>query len=399
MNIYCIFFSLLVASCAGASFIGDGHSSKVKATNSSSCTNPDGCKQNAAALPVTVATPSGVPVVQAVPWAMPFIMMWEGFPSERFHAMMPQEFASIDGASGVRQRLAVAVLVIALLGYIWAGVAVTLETDLVFHSLIEHGTVDSLSSRKRASLIETAGEASLMPDDLESADDREVEMDLTDLIQDTGVSGLCVLHPWEGSVSSGWATFWVTLAISLQGLLLQGGLLFYMLFQLQPQFSLPPEKRRREDLPLGLVFIALYIHFLNVAQDIPYSYQLLKHFGDFHKNRKDQIMMAPILITDSVIIPCLVVLIGSLYIAIARHPVDIVLNSVAVAFVKDIDNWILSLVSRASFFSGTLKDRKVRFPVDKKEMRQLLIWVCYVPVVPVIMVAGMLYLALYVLKM
>merc|ERR1719326_2213029 len=107
-------------------------------------------------------------------------------------------------------------------------------------------------------------------------------MDLGELIQDMGVSGLCVLHPWEGNTASGWPVWCVTLIIHLQGLLLQGGLLGYMLLQLEPQSALPKEKQRPEDLPSGLVFIALYIHFLNCAQDVPYSYQLLKHFGGFH---------------------------------------------------------------------------------------------------------------------
>jgi len=430
MTIHYALLSLLVACCAGVSFSGDAHPSQVKHLNISSCSGPDGCKEVGSVGSAKWPTPSATPALQAMPFAMPLLMLMDGFSANRTYALIDEHFGRIDTIGGVRKRIEAAVILIAICGYVLAALAIFMQSE--FHAVIDHDgeraeLVDPNNPKcpdpelfaGRSRLSSGGGfkpptsdieqeqsqnekikrSASSMSIALTVDEDGLLEMDLQDLIRDTGVSGLCVLPPWEKDPTTKWPRFVTVYVIHIQGLLLQGGLLFFMMCQLQPQFALEEHQQRKNELPAGVVFISIYIHFLNCAQDLPYSYQLLKHFPDWHASVSAKLLMGPILITDSVVVPWLVVFIGSLYIAIARSPVDVILNSVAVAFVKDIDNWILALISRASFFSGSLKDRVVRFPVDKKSMRQMLMLVCYIPVVPVISSLVMLWLALVVLKM
>jgi len=414
MNIHYAVLSLLVASCTGVSVARHHPTIQVKHSNTSSCSDPGGCKQ---IVPGKLATPSATPALQAIPFAMPLLMMWDGFPTVGYQALIEEKFGPLDTASGVRYRVMAAVVLIAIFGYTMSALAIIYETD--FHALTDHDTSDrailldldretakSVHISAHGTGISPVSSGRHSPCDIEqdkSGEGAYVDMELSTLIQDCGVSALCILSPWEQDDSSEltleWPLWIAAYVIHLQGLVLQGGLLLYMMLQLQPQFTLPESRQRGEDHPLGIVFIAIYIHFLNCALDIPYSYELIKHFGDFHDSAQKRMIMAPILITDSVVVPSLVVFIGSLYIAMARSPVDVILNSVAVVFVKDIDNWILSLVTRASWFSGCMKDRTVRFPVDKNSMRQMLMLVCYIPVVPVTTTLVMLWLALGVLKM
>jgi len=397
MNIHYVVFSLLVACSAGTS--------SLKSSNTSSCSGPDGCKQVAPAGSAQWARPSLVPALQAMPFAMPLLMIWDGIPTHRYHALVEKHFGHIDTVEGVRTRIIFAVVLLAVLCYVLAVAAFIVQAsrkaddDSPRAKLLRHGldeTPRKWQEHPPLSQYDVETTSSMKS----HADEDYVEMTLTELIQETGVSGMSLMDPWEhhGSVATGMPVCVTVGLIHIQGLILQGGLLYYMILQLQPQFALSEHIQRKGTLPAGLVFIALYIHFLNCAQDLPYSVQFIKHFGDFHRNAWDMLFLGPVLINDAIVVPILVVFIGSLYIATAPTSVDVLLNSVAVAFVKDIDNWIINLVSRARFFSGTLKDRVVRFPVNTS-MSRILLGVSYFPVVPVTTTLILLWLALYVLKM
>lgn len=393
--------AVLVAGAAGVSRSGKARRPKAEQTQAPHCPNFLGCADSSSTEGAVQGSASSV--LQATPLALPLTLLRGAGPlGQQAQAAFAAHLGRYDTADGVSNRvmLTSALLVLCAyglgclrLGWRWSKLRADSYSPQSCACFIDEDTSAPLSSRSISGLTK-------LHTGKPSHEAACIELETADLIGDTGVSGLTLL-PYARETGFSWLPFpLVVFLVFLQGLLLQGGLLYYMVTQLVPNDSLSEEKRRGQSFPVGLVFIAIYVHFINVAQDIPYTYQFLKHFPDFHReNSWRSALMGAILLTDSVVIPCLVLYLGSLYICIARSPVDVVLNSVAVAFLKDIDNWILKLVSTANFFAGTLKGGVVRFPVHAGTMRGVLIAVSYIPLVPAALSAVLLWIALHVYKL
>lgn len=379
--------ALSVVCCSGLSVLKDVQFSKVQHNRSLNLVG------------ATVHRNSPVPSDPAATFLVPR----QGV-AVRESSTSPDNFLGhVDTAAGVQRRIFASALLI----------VVTCYALSAWHILSRHASAEKTPREELAILVATekppftstprrgAGQSNGVSPRSTSNDDPPegfIDMDIGELISETGISGMCLLPASDCSTTSG-LPLWVTIYIlSLQSLLLQGGLLYFMILQTLPQSSLPPERQRAMELPYGVVFIALYVHFLNTANDIPDSWQLIKHFSDFHHNIWDAIKMGPVLIADSVVIPTLVLFIGAMYICIAKNQTDVVLNSVAVAFVKDIDNWLLDFIARASGFAGTLRACKVRFPANQSTMRQLLLWLIYCPVLPCVLTGSLMWTAMHYFK-
>lgn len=163
----------------------------------------------------------------------------------------------------------------------------------------------------------------------------------------------------------------------LQAAGLQMVLLFYMWVQLTPR-----AEGISHPLPLSLICVAIYLHFLNCVQEIPYTIQIFRFFVDFHDNLTDLLWFGFVLIADGFIIPALCFVLGALYLCTSVTVADVILNSVAVSFVREIDNWIIGFNLRTTFLGGRVQSQKVQFPVGESSMQMISLLFVYYPVVP-----------------
>lgn len=206
--------------------------------------------------------------------------------------------------------------------------------------------------------------------------DDHIKIESRELIDAIGVAALCVF-PGEHAVGVSKLPYRIAVPlVFLQAAGLQLVLLFYMWVQIAPRAdSLHP-------LPFGLIFVAIYLHFLNCMQEIPYALQIFRYFVDFHDDLRDLLWFGFVLIADGFVIPALCFVLGALYLCTSVTIADIILNAVAVAFVREIDNWIIGFNLRANFLGGRTQSQIVQFPVGRKAMRMLSLFFVYFPVVP-----------------
>lgn len=206
-----------------------------------------------------------------------------------------------------------------------------------------------------------------------------VTVSASELVDEVGLSGMSIMPADETCGISKMKNKYIVPLIAVQAAALQVGMLYFLAAQLVPRGELHP---RFHELPTSLVFIAIYLHFLNCTQEIPYSWQIFQHFHDFHEKKSDLIVMGGVLILDAFVVPLLSFALGALYLCTSRTISDVILNAVAVAFVHDIDNWILALNTRANFVAGKELEHTVHLPINKKAMRNFSWTMVFVPVVP-----------------
>jgi len=184
--------------------------------------------------------------------------------------------------------------------------------------------------------------------------------------------------------------------IALQANLLQVGMLYFLSTQLVNRADL---HEHYHELPGSIVFIAIYLHFMNCTQELPYSWQLFHYLPDFHEDLSDLIVMAAVLIMDSFLVPLLSLFLGGLYLCTSRSIGDVILNAVAVAFVHDIDNWILGLNVHVNFLAGQVTQKTVHIPTNRSGMQAFAWGFIYTPVVPIVVSAGFYFLGFHVLML
>merc|ERR1719436_1190120 len=76
--------------------------------------------------------------------------------------------------------------------------------------------------------------------------------------------------------------------------------------------------------------------------DLPFACSILKHIGELHDGKHLMVAM-PTFMLDGLIIPFTSLFIGAFYLCTSLTVSDVILNSCAVAFISNIDNWILAL--------------------------------------------------------
>jgi len=211
-----------------------------------------------------------------------------------------------------------------------------------------------------------------------------------------GISSMCI---YPGDTISGITNMTYRRSVPLivlQALILQWGLLYFLSSLLVPRAELHKDF---EPLPHSIVFIAIYLHFLNCMQELPYSWQLFHHLPDLHTNLPDLFLFGGVIILDGFVVPLVSFTLGALYLCTSRTIGDVILNAVAVAFIHDIDNWILGLNTRANLLAGKVSVRTIHIPINRPAMRQFVWSVVYIPVVPILMSSSFCFIGFQVLKL
>jgi hypothetical protein len=230
-----------------------------------------------------------------------------------------------------------------------------------------------------------------------------MEMDSSEVVDNFGLSGyaMCDL---EASSGVNKLPLKIVLPVTaLQAWMLQFCILFYMGKRVVRIASEPPGAK---DVPFTIIFAAIYLHFMNCINDLPFSIPIAKHLRDLHTKRMHFLIAMPTFMLDGLLIPATSLIIGALYLCTSATVSDVILNSCAVAFVGDIDNWILQLNIKVNKANGGLDESnkkcdncKVYIPVSEQVVKLMAWWLCTIPVVPWAFSTGMAYAGLYVLHL
>jgi hypothetical protein len=216
------------------------------------------------------------------------------------------------------------------------------------------------------------------------------------LVEEMGLSGMCVLSPKVMSGISGLPLSVTLPALSLQAWLLQGIILYYMTTVLTPREDADVKKT----LPTLIIFAAVYLHFLQCVRNFPYSISVLGYLFQFHETLHDRVVAVPIFLVDAIFIPIGSLIIGALYLCTSRTVADVILNSCAVAFTGEIDDWILTLNARLNAL-GRKEHGSVTIymPIPKSNVMMTQWLLSMVPVVPSIFALSALYVGIDVMKL
>lgn len=235
----------------------------------------------------------------------------------------------------------------------------------------------------------------------EGEDDDELEdffkIDSKQLIDEMGISGMCVLNPKVEAGISGIPLKYTLLALALQAWFLQFVILYYMATVLVPR----PNADQKKSLPILIIFAATYLHFLKCITNFPYSLILLVHLHEFHDHFWDRIVAVPVFFMDAMIVPLCSLVIGALYLCTSVTVADVILNSCAVAFMGEIDNWILTLNSRLNELGRCETGGAVTIymPIAKDRVMICNWLLCTVPIVPCIFSLVTLHIGMDVMKL
>lgn len=219
-----------------------------------------------------------------------------------------------------------------------------------------------------------------------------------ELVETVGLSAMSVFAPDAMSGITKLPNKVAVPLIAIQSMFLQVGLLHFLATQLLPKTATQLSQQQGE-LPMSIIFIAVYLHFLNCVQELPYSWQLFRHLPDFHPDPASLTILGSVLITDAFVIPLLSFILGGLYLCTSRTIGDAILNAVAVAFVREIDNWILGLNTRSDFLSGKIKAKTIHIPVNRNMMRRIAWTIIFMPIIPLASSMGICWIGFYVLNL
>lgn len=137
----------------------------------------------------------------------------------------------------------------------------------------------------------------------------------------------------------------------------------------------------------ALIFVevvALVVHFANCFGEVPFALSVLMRITDIHDTPKEIIFAAPVFLVDSVVIPMIQLILGALFICSSPNAVSVLLNSCGVAFISQIDNWILSLSLSFRQYGGNvpMDELTVYIPCNVKVSKIMQTTVCVFPIMP-----------------
>jgi hypothetical protein len=148
-----------------------------------------------------------------------------------------------------------------------------------------------------------------------------VEIEGDDLIDTTGISGMCVLPPCQMGGITGVPDRLAVPILFVQAVGLQALLLFNILPRLSPNMD------DSHSSPNVLVFVAIYLHFLNCVQDLPYGIQIFYYFTDLHTELRDVLWFGVVLLADAFVIPSICFILGAFFICTSRTVIDVIMNA------------------------------------------------------------------------
>lgn len=181
--------------------------------------------------------------------------------------------------------------------------------------------------------------------------------------------------------------------IWVQSLVLQVIMLTGLWNEVQKNRNSDPEDFQFNAMTV-LRVVALALHFVNCFGEMPFSLNLFLRINQFFDTTKELCLGGPIFITDALLVPTVQLFLGGLFICTSKEAVDVLLNSCAVAFISQIDNWILGLnFSMIDLAGDELHLSTVHIPYNKRFCQVMQYSVCQIPLVPVVFSVGVAYWA------
>eukprot|EP00929_Paragymnodinium_shiwhaense_P020422 TRINITY_DN13622_c0_g1_i1.p1 TRINITY_DN13622_c0_g1~~TRINITY_DN13622_c0_g1_i1.p1 ORF type:complete len:327 (-),score=50.36 TRINITY_DN13622_c0_g1_i1:348-1262(-) len=199
--------------------------------------------------------------------------------------------------------------------------------------------------------------------------------DANEFAERMGVSGLALLASTRKELVA-------LVMIGLQAFGMQYSLLYHLWHSCQPR----SEEEIEKEVPFLLLGVAIYLHFLSCFSEMPFGMSALFHMRDLGltKNWCSVFVNTPFFITDALLTPLTTMVVGSFFLCSSKTVVDVLLNSCAAAFIKEIDNWILALNGKMKKLAGVVSDKDVHIPYNKA-LADSVEWVVIIfPVIPVI---------------
>lgn len=191
-------------------------------------------------------------------------------------------------------------------------------------------------------------------------------------IQNMGVAGMVVCSPQMSELIQ-------CLIVAAQGMTIQVMSCFY----LSRHLIRPPEIGVLVDR--YVLTGAVFVHYLNCINEWPFFIQVLMSLHYIHKDWYAKLLAYPLFILDALVIPAAVLVLGSLYLCTAENTQEVILNSVGIAFLKDIDNYVASLHMQVQLTQGLCKKGSILIPHRSSFLGTAALWMLvYVPLVPII---------------
>jgi hypothetical protein len=223
-----------------------------------------------------------------------------------------------------------------------------------------------------------------------SLETRFFTMESGDLLDTMGLSGMSIMCANDHD-------FRQLICVAAQSFVLQYTILYAFSQVIIKKMEENHERRLQGDdsgemtwMLYFLLFVAVHLHFLSCFGDIPFSLNILLRIRDIHDTPKELLIAAPIFFIDALVTPMLQLVIGALFVCTSGCAVDVLLNSCAVAFISNIDNWILTLLRHMKILSGVLEEVTVHVPYNAKFSSFMEMTVVICPVMPVVFTASMI---------
>lgn len=197
--------------------------------------------------------------------------------------------------------------------------------------------------------------------------------------------------------------FW-TMCISAQCFFLECTMLYYMWGLLEAKEDPLTMADIKEHIwkgneddgipPMIMVFIAVYIHVITQMNDWCTSAKIVRMAVLTHtKEHRRHGLIRFVMLFDSLVIPFANLIIGALYLCTSDGVGDLILNSCAVAFVSQIDDWI---VQGAYNWLGKADTQKVNLSPLPAKYASFGTTVIYMfPIGTVAIVLGLCYVAFF----
>lgn len=208
-----------------------------------------------------------------------------------------------------------------------------------------------------------------------------------DAIETLGISAFCLFDTSGKNLCK-------LLLLAVQCIFLQYSVLYFLAKQLIPwdEKELKSNHFLEQDLDRWILLVAVYLHIVNCLTDLPFGFVNIRHLCHLKVDCLERAVTTALFFVDSIATPCCTLTIGSFYLCTSGSVSDLILNSCAVAFITNIDNWVLSLNYSMNKMEGSNRDDEIYLPHSKACMVWFNWVLCLVPVVPASLAFTMVYI-------
>lgn len=198
------------------------------------------------------------------------------------------------------------------------------------------------------------------------------------IVHDMGMVGWVLLISKE---NTDWNTSVATVSLLCQIWIIQFSLVYFLWTHVRDHCSLYAcsENKDKKRPPMFMLLVSLYVHVISCLLLIA---QAAKPFRTLVKSRKLRYILLGFM--DAWVIPILTLVAGGLFLCTSDEVSDLILNSCAVVFIPQIDDWFVSLMCHTL----GLHDIEVELDHVCQKKSKWMTWVLLiVPVVPMVITA------------